>query len=104
MVACLLTACLCVGIATTSTQPFTVSRIIIVGNTRTNDNVIRDCVNIFPGQQATFKDLRAAAKGLVRLGIFNVDPEKGIRPTVTAIPTDDPAFYDILIRVKEAQP
>jgi outer membrane protein assembly complex protein YaeT len=81
--------------------PVTVGRVIIVGNLVTKDDVIRRAIGLYPGQVLRFPELRAAEKNLTRLGIFETDPEKGTRPTVTAIPTDDPNVQDILIQVKE---
>lgn len=81
-----------------------VCRIIIVGNTRTPDDVILEAIRIVPGEKVTAQTLRQAETNLMRLGAFEADPEKGIRPTVTAIPIEDAGYRDILIRVKEAPP
>ncbi len=81
--------------------PVTVGRIIIVGNTVTQDDVIRRALGLYPGQVLRFPELRIAEANLTRLGIFEADPQKGSRPTVTAIPTEDPNVQDILVQVKE---
>ncbi len=81
--------------------PVTVGRVIIVGNVVTRDSVIRRALGLFPGQVLRFPELRIAEANLTRLGIFEADPQKGSRPTVTAIPTDDPNVQDILVQVKE---
>jgi outer membrane protein assembly complex protein YaeT len=81
--------------------PVTVGRVIIVGNTVTRDDVIRRALGLYPGQVLRFPELRLGEKQLARLGIFEMDPEKGMRPTITAIPTDDPNVQDILVQVKE---
>lgn len=81
--------------------PVRVGRVIIVGNTVTRDDVVRRALGLYSGQVLRFPELRLAEQNLTRLGIFEADPEKGTRPTVTAIPTDDPEYQDILVRVKE---
>ncbi len=81
--------------------PVTVGRVIIVGNTVTRDEVIRRALGIYSGQVLRFPELKLDEKALARLGIFEMDPEKGLRPTIVAIPTDDPNVQDILVTVKE---
>jgi outer membrane protein assembly complex protein YaeT len=81
--------------------PVKVGRIIIVGNTVTQDTVIRRVLGLYPGQVLRFPELRIAEANLTRLGIFETDPEKGSRPSVEAIPSEDPEYWDILVRVKE---
>ncbi len=78
-----------------------ISRIIIAGNTVTQDEVIRDALCLFSGQEFCVSELRLAEKRLAALGIFEMDEKKGIRPTVTAIPTEDPHFQDVLVQVTE---
>jgi outer membrane protein insertion porin family len=81
--------------------PATVGRVIIVGNTVTKDEVIRRALGLYPGQVLRFPELRLGEAQLARLGIFETDPEKGMRPTIQAIPTEDPNVQDILVTVKE---
>jgi outer membrane protein insertion porin family len=81
--------------------PVTVGRVIIVGNKVTQDDVIRRALGLYPGQVLRFPELRLAEANLARLAIFEADPEKGSRPTVQAIPTEDPTVMDILVRVQE---
>jgi RNA polymerase sigma-70 factor (ECF subfamily) len=79
-----------------------VGQVIIVGNQKTSDAVIRKAVALFPGQLLSFPDLRAAERNLARLGIFVVDEKKGVRPKVTVIDADPAAqVKDILITVEE---
>jgi outer membrane protein insertion porin family len=79
-----------------------VGEVIIVGNTVTRDDVIRARVNLQPGQILEYPELRRAEKNLRELGIFNVDPVKGIAPTVQVL--DSPGnFKDILIKVEETK-
>jgi outer membrane protein assembly factor BamA len=79
----------------------TVGKVIIVGNSVTKDEIIRRAIGIYPGQVLRFPELRLAEKALARLGIFEMNAETGVKPTVVAIPTDDPAVQDILVVVKE---
>jgi outer membrane protein insertion porin family len=81
--------------------PVTVGKVIIVGNTVTKDSVIRRAIGIYSGQVLRFPELRLAEKALARLGIFEMNPETGGKPTISAIPTDDPTVQDILVVVKE---
>jgi outer membrane protein assembly complex protein YaeT len=81
--------------------PLTVGRIIIVGNKVTRDEVIRRALGIYSGQVLRLPELRIAEQKLARLGIFEMDPEKGARPSVQAIETDDPTVKDILVTVQE---
>ncbi len=83
--------------------PATVGQVIIIGNTVTRDNVIRRQVPLRPGQILTYPDLQVAEANLARLGIFETDPEKGQRPTVTVLdPDSDNPVKDILVQVTEA--
>jgi outer membrane protein insertion porin family len=77
-----------------------VGEVIIVGNTITQDRVIREQVDLWPGQVLRYPELRLAEKNLARLGIFKFDPGKGIRPTVQVIETPG-HFKDILVKVEE---
>jgi RNA polymerase sigma-70 factor (ECF subfamily) len=72
-------------------QPLRVNRIIIVGNEKTPDRVIRDRLELFPGQAFDAQSLRAAEK---RLSQFNA--------TVRALEDDgDSVYRDIQVTVKE---
>jgi outer membrane protein assembly factor BamA len=77
-----------------------VASVHIVGNDVTQDRVIRRVIQLYPGQDLVFPNLRIAENDLARLGIFNTDPDKGIRPTLTVLETDSP-FKDILVQVQE---
>jgi outer membrane protein insertion porin family len=83
--------------------PATVGEVIIIGNTVTRDNVIRRQVPLRPGQILTYPDLQVAEANLARLGIFEMDPEKGQRPTVSVVdPDGDNPIKNILVQVTEA--
>jgi outer membrane protein assembly factor BamA len=83
-------------------KPSFVGEVIIVGNTITQDRVIRRAlVDINPGQVLRPRQLRMAERRLGRLGLFKVDPGQGVRPTVRALQSPG-SFKDILVRVEEA--
>ncbi|MBI2805149.1 MAG: BamA/TamA family outer membrane protein [Planctomycetes bacterium] len=80
-----------------------VGQVIIVGNTVTQERVIRRMLEgIQPGQVLRYPELRAAERDLARLSIFEMKPELGIRPTVQALDTPGP-FKDILVKVQETR-
>jgi RNA polymerase sigma factor (sigma-70 family) len=82
--------------------PARVGKIILVGNKKTEPSVILRQVHLTPGQVLTYPAVREAERNLERLGLFRVDPDKGVRPTVTVVdPGDGSEVKDILIRVEE---
>jgi hypothetical protein len=84
-------------------SPARVGEVIIVGNTKTPDAVIRKHIGLFPGQVLDYASLRKAEKALADLKRFVVDPAKGIRPTVVVVERDDAdaPFKDIVVTVAE---
>jgi outer membrane protein assembly factor BamA len=86
----------------TEKPPARVGQVIIIGNTVTQDRVIRHEIGLFPGQVLTYPELRLAERNLARRNIFEVNPEQGIRPTVTVLDNEtDSSIKDILVQVKE---
>jgi outer membrane protein assembly complex protein YaeT len=84
-------------------QPFTVGQVIVSGNEVTRQNVILRQVPLYPGQCLTIPDLQVAEANLARLGIFENNPETGVRPTVTILdPDSDNPVKDILVNVQES--
>jgi uncharacterized protein (TIGR03067 family) len=83
--------------------PARVGEVIIVGNTKTPDAVIRKHIGLFPGQVLDYASFGKAEKALADLKRFVVDPAKGIRPTVVVVEPDDAnaPFKDILVTVAE---
>jgi outer membrane protein assembly complex protein YaeT len=79
-----------------------VGDVIIVGNTVTQDRVIRRMLGLYPGQVLRYPELKIAEAQLSRLGIFEMNPEQGIRPTVQALDNPSP-FKDILVKVQETR-
>lgn len=78
-----------------------VGEVIIIGNTVTQDRVIRqELFRIQPGQILRPRQLRIAERKLAALGLFKVDPAKKIRPTVQVLQSPGP-FKDILVKVEE---
>jgi outer membrane protein assembly factor BamA len=81
-----------------------VGEIKVLGNEKTRQNRILAQIPLYPGQILTYPDLRRAEANLAKLNIFENDPEKGIRPTVSVI--DDMAdsdIKDILVQVQETR-
>jgi outer membrane protein assembly factor BamA len=83
--------------------PARVGQIRVYGNEVTRQNVILRQVPLYPGQILTYPDLRLAERNLARLGIFEMKPEAGIRPTVTVSDNEDSEFKDINVLVQETQ-
>ncbi len=80
-----------------------VGQVIIVGNTVTQDRVIRRMLQeLQPGQLLRYPELGFAERNLARLSIFEMNPELGVRPTVQALDTPGP-FKDILVKVQETR-
>lgn len=79
-----------------------VGEVFIVGNTVTRDNVIRRQLGLYPGQVLRYPELRIAEANLAKLGIFEMNPEQGVRPTVQALESPGP-LKDILVKVQESR-
>lgn len=80
-----------------------VGEVIIVGNTVTQDRVIRRMLQgIQPGQVLRYPEIRIAERDLARLNIFEMAPEKGVRPTIQVLDNPGP-FKDILVKVEETR-
>ncbi len=73
-----------------------VRRIIIEGNTKTKDKVIRRELRIYPGDKFDGEKLRRSIQRLMNLGYFE-DISYDIRDT------DKPNYKDLVVKVKEAQ-
>jgi outer membrane protein assembly complex protein YaeT len=88
----------------TERPPTRVGEIIIIGNDVTRENVIRRQIHLFPGQILTYPDIQRSEADLARLSIFEVNPEQGIRPTVSVLdPDSDTEFKNILVQVQETR-
>jgi outer membrane protein assembly complex protein YaeT len=84
--------------------PARVGQIYVIGNEVTKQNVILRQVPLYPGQPLTYPDMRLAEKNLARLNIFEMNPDAGIRPTVTVLdPDGDSEFKDIQVNVQETR-
>ena len=59
--------------------PAYVGEVIIVGNTISQDRDIRQAINLVPGQVLRYPELKIAERNLARLGIFEMNPELGVR-------------------------
>ncbi|MCZ2341183.1 MAG: outer membrane protein assembly factor BamA [Bacteroidales bacterium] len=81
-------------------EPDRVGRIIIEGNTITDQRVILNQLQLYPGQILQYPQIERARGNLIRTGLFDgEDP-----PTVEVVPNDfDSAYKDIRVRVKETR-
>jgi outer membrane protein insertion porin family len=80
--------------------PDRVGRIIVEGNTVTQERVILNQLPFRPGQILPYNQIEVAKANLMRLNIF--DPENP--PTIEVIPNEfDSSFKDILVRVNETR-
>ena len=81
-------------------EPDRVGRIIIEGNTITDQRVILNQLGLYPGQVLQYPKLEQARQNLMRLGIFDQEDP----PTVDVVPQEfDSAYKDIRVRVKETR-
>jgi outer membrane protein assembly complex protein YaeT len=87
-------------------QPSRVGEVTVIGNTVTQDRIIRRELppGLQPGQILAWPDVAVAQENLSRLGIFKEDPMNGVRPQVEVLEAQgDSPFRDVLIRVQETQ-
>ncbi len=84
----------------TEQPPARVGDIRLIGNTRTQDRVILRNIPLYPGQILTYPDIFAAESRLANLGIFEVNPETGVRPTVRVVDNEG-VEKDIEVVVQE---
>jgi outer membrane protein assembly factor BamA len=87
---------------TPSARAARVGEILIFGTEITKDRVVRRQIPFQPREILSFPDLRLAERNLASLGIFVVDPQTGVRPTVTVAPDEDSEFKTIWVQVQEA--
>ncbi len=81
-------------------EPDRVGRIIIEGNTVTDQRVILNQIPLYPGQILQYPKLEEAKANLMRLGIFDQEDP----PQVDVIPQEfDSTYKDIRVRVKETR-
>jgi outer membrane protein assembly complex protein YaeT len=86
--------------------PSKVGYIYVVGNEVTKQNVILRQLpeGLSPGQTLQYPDLLVAERNLARLGIFEMNGETGVHPTVEVINRDaDEEYKDLLVRVQETR-
>ncbi len=82
-------------------KPARVGEIVIVGNRKVPDAVIRQHLPLLPGQVLQEKDLRAAEESLRRL--FADEARGGSRPSVTVLDNErDRRYKDILVTVQDS--
>jgi outer membrane protein insertion porin family len=82
--------------------PARIGQVIIVGNEVTPEAVILAQVGLEPGMVLSYPALRKAEEELGKIKFFEVDPARGIHPTVAVVDSDRAGpFKDVLIKVKE---
>src|SRR5262249_2445811 len=77
-----------------------VGEIEIRGNDVTKSRVILRVLQLYPGQPLSFPLVRQAENDLKRLGLFEVNPETGVQPTVEVGESDN-EYKPLIITVKE---
>lgn len=81
-------------------EPDRVGRIIIEGNTVTDQRVILNQLGLYPGQILQYPKLEQAKQNLMRLGLFDAETP----PSVDVMPQEfDSIYKDIRVRVKETR-
>jgi outer membrane protein insertion porin family len=83
--------------------PAKVGLVHIFGNEVTKENIIRRQIGLYPGQPLQYPELRLAERNLARLGIFETNPETGVRPTVTVVENPESEHQDVIVQVKEGK-
>jgi hypothetical protein len=78
--------------------------IIIIGNTATRFDVIRDQLPFMVGWKITEEDLFQAERRLARLNRFVIDPARGIRPRVKVLKADAVNQFKTVVVVVEERP
>jgi outer membrane protein insertion porin family len=86
-----------------SQEPAKVGKIYVVGNEVTQQRVILRSLGLYPGQYLRYPEVRIGENNLARLGIFENNPETGVRPTITVVEDGDSVFKDVVVNVKETQ-
>lgn len=74
----------------------TIRNVIVLGNTRTKDHVLRRELLVFPGDTLNEVLARKSAARLKNLGFLE-------NATYTLLPTDDPSVYDVEFDVTEGR-
>ncbi|HEX2095383.1 MAG TPA: outer membrane protein assembly factor BamA [Longimicrobiaceae bacterium] len=79
-------------------QPFYIRRVVIEGNTRTHESVIRERLLVLPGDVYNEERLIASYTSIGALGFFETP-----LPTPDILPNTEAGEVDIVFRVKEKQ-
>lgn len=82
-----------------------VGQIFVRGNTVTKNRVVRQYLDLAPGEIADVTKLRSSQENLIATRLFNVDLPNNVFPRVEFAPTNDPyaEYQDILVTVEETQ-
>jgi RNA polymerase sigma factor (sigma-70 family) len=83
-------------------HPVRVGSIKVVGNTQIHSSLILQMLPFGAGDFLTDAALRRAEKNLVRLGFFEVDAAKKIRPTIAVVDAQEGGnIKDVVVTVRE---
>jgi hypothetical protein len=83
-------------------HPMRVGTIKVKGNSKIYSTLILEMLPFAPGYFFTASALRRAEKNLVRLGFFEVNPSKNIRPAVAIVDAEEGGnIKDIIVTVQE---
>ena len=89
--------------AKNSKDRFKVGQVIIVGNAKIPDAVIRRFLTFYPGGQANLEELKQVERRMGRSWLFRVNKEEGIRPTIVEIDGPPGSDYkDVLVTITES--
>lgn len=81
---------------------YVVGQIIVVGNEHTPTEFVLRQLGFDAGRTVTEDDLRRAEQRLTQTGLFEVNPQTGMRPTISIMSAANPkAPVDILVHVHD---
>lgn len=82
-----------------------IGQIFVRGNTVTKDRVVRQYLELSPGDIADLTKLRTSQQNLIETRLFAVDFANNVFPRVDFAPTNDPysEFQDVVVTVQETQ-
>lgn len=85
-----------------NTPRYVVGQIIVVGNEHTPTEFVLRQLGFDSGKTVTEDDLRHAEQRLTQTGLFEVNPQTGMRPTISIMSATNPkAPVDILVHVHD---
>jgi outer membrane protein insertion porin family len=85
--------------------PKRINDIRVEGNSITKERVVRQYIQLSPGDLADTTRIRTSERFLAQSRLFRVDQAEGIVPTIRLDPTGDPLseYQDLIVNVQEGQ-